>query len=62
MFRYSLTVVLSYVLAALAIDIFAYTGNNGQTKLVGSSFGQIGVNATFDYVVRPGLSGFVMHN
>ena len=25
---------------------------NGKTKLVGSSFGVLGINATFDYVVR----------
>lgn len=33
-------------------DLFAYTLPNGQTKLVGSSFGLLGVDATFDYVVR----------
>ena len=33
-------------------DLFAYTLPNGQTKLAGSSFGLLGVDATFDYVVR----------
>ncbi len=33
-------------------DFFAYKQPNGQTKLAGSSFGLLGVNATFDYVVR----------
>ena len=30
-----------------------YTQQNGRTRLLGSSFGVLGVNATFDYVVCP---------
>ena len=33
-------------------DLFVYKLPNGQTKLAGSSFGLLGVDATFDYVVR----------
>ena len=29
-----------------------YTQQNGRTRLIGSSFGVLGINATFDYVVR----------
>ena len=32
-------------------DIFAHKLSNGQTKLAGSSFGVLGIDATFDYVV-----------
>ena len=32
-------------------DFFAYKQQNGQTKLAGSSFGVLGIDAAFDYVV-----------
>ncbi|MCJ1449298.1 MAG: hypothetical protein MMC23_009818 [Stictis urceolatum] len=38
-----------------------YTQQNGRTRLLGSSFGVLGVNATFDYViVGGGTSGLVV--
>ncbi|MCJ1316773.1 hypothetical protein MMC15_002094 [Xylographa vitiligo] len=35
-------------------DIFAHKLSNGQTKLAGSSFGVLGIDATFDYVIIGG--------
>lgn len=32
---------------------FEYTIQNGRTRLLGSPFGFLGVNQTFDYVVDP---------
>lgn len=32
-----------------------FTQQNGRTRLLGSSFGVLGLNATFDYVVRKRL-------
>jgi hypothetical protein len=31
--------------------LYDYSQNNGMTRLIGSSFGPIGVNKTYDYVV-----------
>ena len=49
--------MLSPLLLAVASSVFVeaaipgYTQINGQTRLLGSSFGVPGTNATFDYVV-----------
>ncbi|MCJ1381062.1 hypothetical protein MMC17_004171 [Xylographa soralifera] len=42
-------------------DIFVFQQPNGQTKLAGSLFGVLGINATFDYViVGGGLAGLTV--
>ena len=52
MVLYRLATLLSCTSVAVALDFFAFSGANGQAKLVGSSFGSLGKNATYDYVVR----------
>lgn len=44
--------VCSFLLPFAQSAIFGFTQQNGRTRLVGSSFGVLGINATFDYVVR----------
>ena len=44
-----LLTIVAFASAALSQN-FGYT-QQGQTRLIGSSFGVIGRNATFDYVV-----------
>ena len=43
----------AFAILFLAVDanIPGYTKSNGHTRLLGSSFGVAGVNATFDFVV-----------
>ncbi|MCJ1390735.1 hypothetical protein MMC18_003596 [Xylographa bjoerkii] len=42
-------------------DLFAFQEPSGQTKLAGSSFGVLGFNATFDYVIiGGGLAGLTV--
>lgn len=43
-----------YLLSDVSATVFEYSQVNGRTRLTGSSFGVLGINATFDYVVRWG--------
>ena len=36
---------------------FSYTIKNGQTRLLSNSFGEPGIDATYDYIVSINLSG-----
>lgn len=46
-----LSLVVIATLSTVHAAIPGYTQNGGQTRLLGSSFGVPGINATFDYVV-----------
>ena len=48
----SLSTLVAVAMLSSGVLGSGYTQSNGQTKLVGSSFGVLGLNKTFDYVVR----------
>lgn len=50
MVRFGSILSFSCCLLSCAAE-WGYYQENGQTKLLGSSFGTLGMNATFDYVV-----------
>lgn len=50
----SLLTCAASISAALSTN-HAFTQQNGRTRLLGSSFGVLGLNGTFDYVVRAHL-------
>ena len=52
LFSSLLTGFLGAALVATQVTIPSYRQVGGQTRLLGSSFGVPGTNATFDYVVR----------
>lgn len=41
-----------YLLSGAYAALYGYSQIDGRTRLGGSSFGVLGINATFDYVVR----------
>lgn len=43
--------ICSYFFPGIHSELTGYSQINGQTRLLGSSFGILGTNATFDYVV-----------